>query len=244
MNTNKLFKYTEEQVEFLRVGFASLPGKALTLAFNQKFNLNLTERQIRSKLHKKGITCDRKQKWLNPSDASPEQLKFLRENYHGRSAAEMTTLFNEHFSTSKSLQQIINLVSKHGIISGRTGHFKKGSLPFNVKPIGHEMLSEGYIKVKIAKPNPRRGTSTSYKSKHLLIWEEVHGKVPDGMIIAFRDCNKLNCEIDNLMLLSKTEMLNLISLDYKEMPSEVKPSLVVLAKLKTKISSRRNERRN
>jgi hypothetical protein len=39
-----------------------------------------------------------------------------------------------------------------------------------------------------------------------VIWEREHGAVPPGYKIAFRDGNKLNCELSNLELITAAEM--------------------------------------
>ena len=75
--------------------------------------------------------------------------------------------------------------------------FKKGHIPKNYRPIGSERITkDGYIEVKIADPN-------KWKLKHRVIWEQAKGKVPHGYAIIFKDGNKLNTDIDNLMLVSR-----------------------------------------
>lgn len=40
---------------------------------------------------------------------------------------------------------------------------------------------------------------------HRLVWEDVHGEIPDGMEIHHKDHNKQNYSIENLELLKRTE---------------------------------------
>ena len=40
-----------------------------------------------------------------------------------------------------------------------------------------------------------------------MVWEEHHGEVPRGYRISFRDGTPLNCEIDNLYLVTVEEMM-------------------------------------
>ena len=41
--------------------------------------------------------------------------------------------------------------------------------------------------------------------KHRWVWEQAHGKIPKGYIIAFRDGNKQNCALENLQMMSLYE---------------------------------------
>lgn len=52
------------------------------------------------------------------------------------------------------------------------------------------------------------------KLLHRLIYEEVHGKIPDGYHVHHKDGNKLNNSIDNLELLEKRKHHSLHSTGY------------------------------
>jgi hypothetical protein len=256
-------KYTDRQIRFLRHGYLSMNIRDLTLAFNEQFGTSKTGLQIKSTLKNHRIRCGRK-----PGDRlivrsrlhTEEQVQFIRENYAGRSVAEMVALFNEHFKTNRTWQQIKTLISNRGITSGRTGHFqagnkpwnygtkgqgltgansksfKKGNVPPNRKPLWTERVcsKDGFILMKIPETNPYTGFSTRYKHKQVYIWEQEHGPVPKGMVVAFIDGDKSNCEPENLMLLSRFELLTLNKHGYKDMPDELKPYVLTLSKLQVK----------
>ncbi len=65
-------------------------------------------------------------------------------------------------------------------------------------PIGTESIKEGKIRVKVGEK--------AWRYKHHLVWEEAHGPMPEGHVICFADNNGLNCELSNLLLLSKEEL--------------------------------------
>jgi len=94
---------------------------------------------------------------------------------------------------------------------------------------------DGYILMKIPEVNPHTGAPTRYKHKHIYTWEQAHGRVPDGMIVAFVDGDKTNCDLDNLVLISRHELLNLNQLGYKDTPDELKPHVLALSKLQVTI---------
>ena len=51
----------------------------------------------------------------------------------------------------------------------------------------------------------------------------------------FKDGDLLNIEPENLMLVSRAELLVLNQNGYKDAPAELKPSILALAKLEVKI---------
>lgn len=237
--------------------------RGLTTAFNKKFGSQKTEGQVKSTLKNHSIRCGRKPKdrlitrWRLFTE---DQARFIRENYGGRSIAELTVLFNDRFGASRTWQQIKTFVNNRGITSGRTGHFakghtswnsgtkgqglttankrsfKKGTIPPNRNPLGTERIcsKDGFILIKIAEKNPYTGFPTRYKHKHVYIWEQANGPAPKGMVVAFIDGDKTRCELDNLMLISRAELLNLNRYGYKDMPAELKPSVLALSKLQVK----------
>jgi hypothetical protein len=75
-----------------------------------------------------------------------------------------------------------------------------------------------------------------------VIWEQTHGRpIPKGKIVAFKDSNPLNCDIDNLMLISRHELLIMNKYKYKIQPQAIKPSLVAISKLHVKTSEKQKE---
>lgn len=260
MNGNK---YTAEQIEFLRTGYQSMNARSLTRVFNMQFAMHKTEVQIKSTLQNHRIFCGRKHKDRLISRLriyTSEQIEFLRNNYAGRRTIELAVMFNDRFGTNKTTQQIKTAVHNRGIISGRTGRFenghkpwntgtkglgltganitsfKKGNVPANRRPLGSERIDskDSYILIKIAEQDPRTGFSTRYKHKHVYIWEQANGPVPEGMVVVFRDGDKLNIEPENLMLISRAELLKLNQYGYKDAPDKLKLSILALTKLEVK----------
>jgi len=104
---------------------------------------------------------------------------------------------------------------KKGIIPWNTGRkgvhyspateFKKGHVPASMK-------YDGCISVRV-----KRTTGEKYKfiriSKnkwvqyHRYIWEKHYGKIPEGMIVRFKNGNSLDVRIENLEMISKNENL-------------------------------------
>lgn len=264
-------RYTTEQIEFLRTGYRQMKIHDLALAFNMRFGTDKTETAIKSALQNHRIFCGRKYKDRLISRLriyTTEQIRFLRDNYAGRSVVELMAIFNDRFGTDMVLQQIKTAVHNRGITSGRTGcfekghkpwntgtkgqgltganvmSFKKGNVPPNRKPLGSERVDkkDGYILIKIAERDPHTGFPVRHKHKHVYVWEQDNGPVPEGMVVAFRDSDRLNIEPENLMLVSRAELLRLNQRGYKDTPDELKPSVLALSKLEVKTFAARRRR--
>lgn len=130
-----------------------------------------------------------------------------------------------------------------GLTYANRTSFRKGNIPANIKPVGDERLDTrtGAILIKIKERNPHTGCLTRYKNKNVYIWERKNGKVPPGMVVAHKDGNNHNCNIKNLMLIGRAELLYLNRSDYKSLPDKLKPSMVMLAKLKTVTGKRQRQ---
>lgn len=163
-----------------------------------------------------------------------EQDQFLIDNVKGITLNELRRRFNEKFNLSLSEPAISNrkvkLNIQSGIVGGQfeKGHipfnrdkkwddymskekqencrkttFKKGNVPGNHREVGSERINvEGYIEVKIAEPS-------KWDYKHRIVYEEAYGKIPKGCKIIFADSNKLNCNLDNLLLVTCSELARL-----------------------------------
>lgn len=260
----KRFRYTEEHVEFLRAGYQSMNTHDLTREFNKRFKTKKTETAIKTALSNRKIVCGRHQRdrlisrwWL----FNPEQVQFLKDNYAGRSIAEMTDIFNAKFKTKMKRSQIKTAISNRHITSGRTGRFEKGSVswnkgkkgfmgpnrtsfkkgntPANHRSVGSERIcsKDGYILIKVDEPDPHFGFPTRWKHKHIHLWEQENGPVPDGFVLKFKDGDILNIDPKNLMLIPQALNLRLNQHGYNEMPDELKPSILALAELEVKTFS-------
>lgn len=262
----KRIKYTEDQLTYLEHGYKSMNVRDLTKAFNDHFDQERTECAIKTKLIKQGFSCERapKDRLVNRIRLFTEPQKmFIRENYKGRSIADMTRLFNDYFKTNITEKQITSFVQNNGITSGRTGRFKKkhvpwnyntkgftgpnkrsfkkGNLPPKTKPLGSERTGkDDYRLIKVLDRNGR--ACKRFKPKHVHIWEKVNGPVPAGHVIAFKDSDKNNMDISNLVLLSKAEMLRLNQRKYSDRAVEVRESLIALTKLEIKVAKLRCRR--
>ena len=79
--------------------------------------------------------------------------------------------------------------------------FKKGHINENKRAVGSERVNVyGYIEIKVAEPN-------RWRLKHRIIWEQHNGIIPEGFNVQFKNHNTLDCRIENLYLISKSEQM-------------------------------------
>jgi hypothetical protein len=114
-----------------------------------------------------------------------------------------------------------------GYMGANSTSFKKGSKPHNTKEIGSTRIDgkDMFLLVKVA--------DKKWIRKEILIWEEVHGKIPKGIILRVKDPRQDKYDINNLMLISKEEHMKLNTVH--RFPEELKKTIRALTKLKKTI---------
>lgn len=181
-------------------------------------------------------------------------ISHAREN----SQQELTNQMNAAFGLSLEKKQIAAYIKNHHIYTGRTGRFSKGHVPpnkgkhshnpgceatqfrpghqpANHRPVGSERVNVmGYVEIKAAEPK-------TWKMKHVVIWEAANGPVPDGHVIIFGDGNRLNFSVDNLILVSKRELLVLNRKGLIQNDTELTKSGTLVAQLIVKYADREKE---
>ena len=160
--------------------------------------------------------------------------EYIRDNSWGVSSKEMAERVNELFGTNFTQNRMKSFRAKYKIRSGLTGwfrkgrapgnkgkkqseycspeaierskasQFQKGHVPANQMQVGEESITaDGYRVVKVS----MKGSEWErWKFVHRKVWEEHYGKIPEGYVIIFRDGNKLNCDISNLLMVKRSEL--------------------------------------
>ncbi|MEB3753803.1 HNH endonuclease signature motif containing protein [Acinetobacter sp. MD2(2019)] len=177
-----------------------------------------------------------------------EQLDFIKSNC-SLERKELTIQVNNRFGSTFTVDQIKSLCTRKKWNTGRTGcfekgtkpwntgtkgvckpnsgNFKKGQITWNKKPIGYERIcsKDGYILVKTAEPN-------IFDLKHRLVWEQANGAVPVDHVVAFKNQDRTDCRIENLMLMTKAEMVRYSQSFHKLATPQSNESCLLMAKLK------------
>lgn len=110
--------------------------------------------------------------------------------------------------------------------------FKSGHEPHNTKFDGYERIcsKDGYVYMRVNKGK--------FVLKHRKVWEDVNGPIPKGHIIIFKDGNKLNCDINNLSMITMKE--NMERNRITKYPEELQKLIKLNNKLKTKLHEKQN----
>ena len=186
-----------------------------------------------------------------------DEKQFIKEHVHGISNAELTEMVNAHFSLDLTVNQIKNFKKNHKLNSGlngrlKPGHipinrvrkgvdgwrpsqFKKGHKPHNYMPVGSERVSDGYVYIKIADPK-------KWKGKHILIWEDHNGPVPKGHVVIFGDSNRRNFDINNLILVSRKQLVKLNQNNLIKDNADLTRTGIIIADIYSKIGERKKRK--
>lgn len=133
-------------------------------------------------------------------------------------------LGNVSYNKDKKLDEIM---SPEGLASSKFHRFKKGNTPHNIAE------ADGVIRIRKSGSGRKskwiRIKEGEWQQLHYKIWEEKHGKIEDGKVIWFKDNNSLNCDIDNMELITRQELMNR---NIHQYPLELRASMQKLGKLK------------
>ena len=254
-------RYTDEHLEFLRDGYQRMTVVELTSAFNARYGSHQSRPAIGTTIKREKITRARRILPGRYRAFCRERAEFLRDSYRALPLSDLVNAFNARFGTDTPMSKIRGFVHNNGIKSGRTGRFEKGQAvwnkgvkgymganrtsfrkghtPKNLTPLGTERINkDGYIELKVAERNPYTGFPTRYRLKHQVIWEAAHGPVPSGKVVIFTDGDRSKCVIENLSCITRSELARLNQFGYSALEAELKPTMMMLAKLKVKTFDR------
>lgn len=110
--------------------------------------------------------------------------------------------------------------------------FKKGHKPHNWVPVGSERITpDGYVQIKVQEGKKQH----NWKGKHILIWEAANGPVPKGHVIIFGDGNKRNFDLNNLLLVSRKQLVRLNQKNLIANDAELTKTGIIIADIYNKI---------
>lgn len=96
--------------------------------------------------------------------------------------------------------------------------------------------TDGYTRVKVGEPNV-------WKLKHRKIYEENFGEIPENHVVVFLDKNPKNFNIDNLALVSRSELALLNHFRLFSEESKASEAGIKVAKIISKISKLSNQKK-
>lgn len=138
-----------------------------------------------------------------------EQRQFIKDNIEGTKYRVLANMFNAKYGTNKTRENIKSYCRRHGLRNNLTSeqtYFKEGHDLRSSKPIGSEYINhEGNVMIKFKDDLRLYESYKNWKAKKIYVWEKHYGHIPVGYSILNLDGNKLNCDIDNLILIENSE---------------------------------------
>lgn len=217
---NKII-FTTEMDNFLKNNFGKMTNKELA----DGLGLKLTRTRMR--LYELGFKRMELEYWTD------EQISFLMANYHEIGDVEIAEIFTAVYEKQKGwskkhiekkrrylklkrtpemIEQIHSRNTKNGRFS--VSHWKRW-FEKEAKP-GHEVVwhVDKYPVVMVKMDDGK------YKKKAHIIWESINGPIPKKMNIIHLDDNQLNCEIENLRMVSNAEKASLTAIKSSKVLSD------------------------
>lgn len=162
-----------------------------------------------------------------------EEIEFIRKVYPYHTNDEILKMLKDKFGIETNSKSLQNVRRKHNIpykVIPNPGNyqkgetpwnkgrkmpeetrekvkktwFKKGQIPKNYKPVGSTRITvDGYKEIKTAEPN-------EWKLYARYLWEKEHGeKLTPNDVVIYADGDKTNFDIDNLVKVSRANLLYL-----------------------------------
>lgn len=163
----------------------------------------------------------------------PEMEAWMLEHDHGQRMDELRAAWRERWGFGISRAQVSLFRASHSTQTHKShGGGRKR------KPIGSEYPSkDGYIVIKVAEEATVPMSKDNWVFKHVWVWEQEHGPLPEDHVVFFADGDKRNFDPGNLVAVPRrlVGILNNPSTP-KWHDAESLEACVAMAKIKSKQS--------
>ena len=258
-------RYPEEVKKFISDNVRGTPVRVLAEMVSAEFDLEFTESKMRAFMNNHKLRNGRPNGLPAgmPTATYPTHIReFIKANYKGVGPKEMAELLNETFDTNYTRSQMKGWYGRNKLDSGVAGHFRKGLVPWNKGrkgvchpgciptlfkkgnkahnwvPLGSERINaDGYVDVKVDDGKLQK----NWKSKNVVIWEEHNGPVPPGHVIIFGDGNNRNFDPENLLCVSRAQLVRLNQLRLIQGDADLTRTGIVVADICNKVGERKKQ---
>lgn len=121
--------------------------------------------------------------------------------------------------------------------------FKKGArtgaAQRNWRPVGTIAIdTEGYLRIKVREG--RQGEASGFGNVRIwpllnrYVWEQANGPIPPNHTVVFRDGDRGNCELGNLELVSRADLMRRNTI-HNRYPEEMVKTIMLLGAVKRKL---------
>jgi hypothetical protein len=160
-----------------------------------------------------------------------EEKAFFREYSYGHSRKETQAEFERRFGLALNINQITRQIK----MAGGTGPY--------IYKVRNDNLTEKLHQNGTGEAEYRIKVNGKWLRKHRYIWEQAYGKIPPGKALLYKDGNRLNCTLENLVLVDKAVIIEMSRLDYHRRKGTIHESSIYISMLEVAQRSKKNENR-
>jgi hypothetical protein len=178
--------YTPKQITYLKSNYANMPTKQIAASIGK------TERSVYQKAAV--LKLFKSDEYLQRSDSG----RILKGERRGSA-----TSFKKGQAPQNKGKKQSEFMSAEGIERTKATRFQKGLKPHNTK-------EDNAISIRGKKNKPEKYKYIriglgKWQLYHRYLWEQAFGEIPKGMIVAFKNGDAMDCQIENLKLISRKE---------------------------------------
>jgi hypothetical protein len=200
-------KCSKADDRFIRSNYCKIPSKRMATILGYSDTLIRTRmRQLGLETPPEIIEQFRKESFIKPGSIPPNKGK-KQQDYMTAQAIRKTK------KTRFKKGDLPKNTQYDGAITIRHNHKERGERPYK------------FIRVKQGK----------WELLHRYNWVKAYGRIPNNMVVVFRNGDTMNCEIDNLEIITKKE--NMLRNTIQRYPDDLKNAIKKLSKLKKAISN-------
>jgi hypothetical protein len=139
----------------------------------------------------RGDKCERAIRWSK----EPEMERWMLEHDHGQRMDALQAEWRERWGFGITRTQVSLFRASHGTQVRRSHGGGKER-----RPVGYERESkDGYIVIKFKERPDAPLSKDNWKLKHVWLWEQEHGPLPEDHSVYFADGDNRNFEPSNLV---------------------------------------------
>jgi len=205
MNHKPHIKWLPQYEEWLKAHYFEYGSiSALVEAFNKKFKTRASKESVQQRSRALGL-----RRGTKPHDYTSEQLEYIRAMHGKYDRKTIYEMFCKHFGINDLGFMAFRSYMANTLHLRLDNRFKFNAKGFEQKrlPVGSVRKQGGMWFIKVNDIVGKRGSHDAEKQNWQeycrYVWEQHHGKIPDGYSIVFLDGNRDNCSIENLDCVDK-----------------------------------------
>lgn len=170
-----------------------------------------------------------------------DKIEFLKKVAPNTLTEKIKEELNAKYNAELTLSAVRSAMKKFNVKNGLSTRDKSGvkkMRKLNVRkpssiPIGAIRYRSAY-KVLMIKTEKENG-EIKWEQYHRYIWKKHHGEIPEDHVIIFADGNIENVKIENLLCITKSELMKLTLNDMIDKNAELTRTNLNIIKLENKI---------